>query len=295
MRTQTVRVLAPTSPSRGRPVGAAWTGRAPVTERGEALGLLEMSRPDEPEPGVLAEIGRSAQALGCVVIANRRHTDLFEWGQRSTLFSLPAEIQRRLLPAAFPGAAGEFTRSAWLAPTDASGGTPATTAWTATSSFGRSPRRWATGSPVPSPRRPAPLAGATPAGAGSGCSNKPRQPTRRWPSTPGAAPTKAPSPGCSAGLISAPAGSNSSTPGTPAPPSTGPGWSAWSTSRSTSRSGSSPTPPTGSRRGCWSPATGSSSSPTACSSATRPASTSRPRSGRCARRTPPGGDPPAGR
>lgn len=57
-----------------------------------------------------------------MVIANRRHTDLFEWGQRSTPFTLPAEIQRRLLPAAFTCEGGSFTLSAWLEPAANVGG-----------------------------------------------------------------------------------------------------------------------------------------------------------------------------
>ena len=56
------------------------------------------------------------------MIANRRHTDLFEWGQRTTPFTLPAEIQRRLLPAAFTCEAGAFSLSAWLEPAADVGG-----------------------------------------------------------------------------------------------------------------------------------------------------------------------------
>ena len=121
LRTQTVRVLAPHEGLRSSPTGE-WTVLAPVTERGEALGLLEMSLPEEPGPTVLAEITRTAHLLGFVVIASRRHTDLFEWGQRSTPFSLPAEIQRRLLPASFTCEAGSFTLSAWLEPAASVGG-----------------------------------------------------------------------------------------------------------------------------------------------------------------------------
>jgi hypothetical protein len=97
LRTQTVQVLAPRGPGRGGP----WEVLAAVTERGEALGLLQLSLPREPKAAVLAEIARVAHVLSFVVIANRRHTDLFEWAQRSALFTLPAEIQRRLMPAAF--------------------------------------------------------------------------------------------------------------------------------------------------------------------------------------------------
>ena len=93
-----------------------------MTERGEALGLLQLSLPREPDAAVLAEISRVAHVLSFVVIANRRHTDLFEWAQRSTPFTLPAEIQRRLLPAAFTCEAGAFTLSAWLEPAASIGG-----------------------------------------------------------------------------------------------------------------------------------------------------------------------------
>jgi serine phosphatase RsbU (regulator of sigma subunit) len=57
-----------------------------------------------------------------VVIANRRHTDLFEWGQRTTPFNLSAEIQRRLLPSAFTCEAGAFALSGWLEPAASVGG-----------------------------------------------------------------------------------------------------------------------------------------------------------------------------
>ncbi|GAB3845727.1 hypothetical protein ACFPIJ_38635 [Dactylosporangium cerinum] len=64
LRMQTVRV---------RPDGATWTVWAPVTGRGEAIGLLELTLPAEPGPRDLAEISRIAHLLGFVVIANRRH------------------------------------------------------------------------------------------------------------------------------------------------------------------------------------------------------------------------------
>ena len=121
LRTQTIQVLPPTE-GVGSPGPAAWTVLAPVTERGEALGLLEMVLPGEPSAEVLADILRTAHVLAFVVIANRRHTDVFERGQRSTLFTLPAEIQRRLLPAAFTCEAGAFALSAWLEPSASVGG-----------------------------------------------------------------------------------------------------------------------------------------------------------------------------
>lgn len=124
LRTQTVRVLTPGDDSRveGGSTAGQWKVLAPVTERGEVIGLLEMFLPSAPGAEVVAEIARTAHLLGFVVIANRRHTDLFEWGQRSTPFSLPAEIQRRLLPAAFTCEAGSFSLSAWLEPAADVGG-----------------------------------------------------------------------------------------------------------------------------------------------------------------------------
>ena len=122
MRTQTVQVLAPAAPSDEDRRAAVWTVLAPVTERGEVLGLLEMKLPAEPGADVLAEVAATAHVLAFVVIANRRHTDLFEWAQRSTAFTLAAEIQRRLLPAAMTCEAGAFTLSAWLEPADHVGG-----------------------------------------------------------------------------------------------------------------------------------------------------------------------------
>lgn len=115
LRTQQVQVLGPDAE-------ASWTMLAPITERGEALGLLELSLPDEPSRAVVDEVRRTAHVLGYVVIASRRHTDLYEWGQRSTPFSLSAEIQRRLLPAAFTCEAGSFTLAAWLEPAETIGG-----------------------------------------------------------------------------------------------------------------------------------------------------------------------------
>lgn len=121
LRTQTAQIIEPTLEGSDR--GAArWTVLAPVTERGEALGLLQLSLPSAPDPVTLTHIARLGHVLAFVVIANRRHTDLFEWAQRSTVFSLPAEIQRRLLPAAFTCEAGAFTLSAWLEPAASVGG-----------------------------------------------------------------------------------------------------------------------------------------------------------------------------
>ncbi len=115
LRSQEVRVLPPQT-------GSSWTLLAPVTERGEALGLLEIDVPSEPTADIVSEVRRTAHVLSFVLIASRRHTDLYEWGQRSTPFSLSAEIQRRLLPPAYTCEAGSFTLAAWLEPAATIGG-----------------------------------------------------------------------------------------------------------------------------------------------------------------------------
>jgi serine phosphatase RsbU (regulator of sigma subunit) len=95
---------------------------APVTSRGEAVGLLELGLDDFPMEQTVADVALAAHFLAYVVIANRRYTDLFEWGQRSVPLSLAAEIQHRLLPGAFTCEAGQFTLAAWLQPAGEIGG-----------------------------------------------------------------------------------------------------------------------------------------------------------------------------
>ncbi|GAB3301785.1 PP2C family protein-serine/threonine phosphatase [Geodermatophilus aquaeductus] len=95
---------------------------APVTDRGDAIGLLELVLPALPGPDLVADVAAAAHALAYVVIATRRHTDVFEWGQRTTPFSLPAEIQRRLLPSSYTCEAGQFTLAGWLEPAASVGG-----------------------------------------------------------------------------------------------------------------------------------------------------------------------------
>jgi hypothetical protein len=79
-------------------VGDQFLVRAPVTQRGEPIGLLEIALPEAPAEATVERVSGAAHTLAFVVIANRGHTDLFEWGQRTTPFTLAAEIQRRLLP-----------------------------------------------------------------------------------------------------------------------------------------------------------------------------------------------------
>ena len=95
---------------------------APVTDRGDALGALELSLPNDPEAETTEFIGAAAHALSYLVIVNRRFTDLFEWGQRSRPFSLAAEIQRRLLPTSLTCEAAQFTIAGALEPAGKVGG-----------------------------------------------------------------------------------------------------------------------------------------------------------------------------
>jgi hypothetical protein len=96
----------------GRPVcrGSCGGGDArvfaPVTSRGEAVGVLELGLARFPVEPTVADVALAAHFLAYVVIANRRYTDLFEWGQRSVPLSLAAEIQHRLLPGALPARRG---------------------------------------------------------------------------------------------------------------------------------------------------------------------------------------------
>ena len=95
---------------------------APVTSRGEAVGVLELILPFAPAPITLDDVELAAHQLAYMVIANRRYTDLFEWGQRTVPLSLAAEIQRRLLPASYTCEADQFTLAGWLEPAGQVGG-----------------------------------------------------------------------------------------------------------------------------------------------------------------------------
>nr|WP_179665663.1 PP2C family protein-serine/threonine phosphatase [Nocardioides panaciterrulae] len=116
IRSQQVKVLPPDA-RHGRSDGAGqWRLLAPVTQRGEAIGLLEFLLPEEPDHDTVEEIARLAHFLAFVIIANRRHTDLYEWGQRTRPLNLSAEIQHRLLPGPQTCEAGAFTLAGWLEP-----------------------------------------------------------------------------------------------------------------------------------------------------------------------------------
>src|SRR4051812_28159523 len=105
-----------------RPLADGARLTVPVTDRGDAIGLIELDLPRPPDEDTVADVAAAAHALAYVVIAARRHTDVFEWGQRTTTFSLAAEIQRRLLPSSYTCEAGQFTLAGWLEPAASVGG-----------------------------------------------------------------------------------------------------------------------------------------------------------------------------
>lgn len=94
----------------------------PVSERGEAVGVLELLLPATPGPLVLDYLGSAGHALAYLIIADRRFSDLYELGQRSTALTLEAEIQRRLLPTSYACEGPQFALAGWLVPADEAGG-----------------------------------------------------------------------------------------------------------------------------------------------------------------------------
>ena len=257
---------APREP--GRRGAGSGTVLAPVTERGEALGLLEMSLPARTgRRRRWREIARIAHVLAFVVIANRRHTDLFEWGQRSTPFTLPAEIQRRLLPAAFTCEAGSFTLSAWLEPAATVGGD------TFDYSLGRDVLHLsltdAMGHGVASALTATLCVGSLRNTRRQGGSLLEQAAAANPALSEHAADVAAESspPACSAGWTCAPARSRWSTPATSRPTSCRGGHTGAVRCRSTCRSGLFADARTAAPTSPLEPATGWSSSPTACSNA----------------------------
>jgi serine phosphatase RsbU (regulator of sigma subunit) len=115
------RVLFTQSPD-VLPDGAGWLVLVPVTERGDAIGILELSMSRHPDAETVDYLVAAAHALAYVLIASRRYTDLFEWAQRDVAFSVAAEIQRRLLPSSYTAEGGPFTLAGWLEPSHNAGG-----------------------------------------------------------------------------------------------------------------------------------------------------------------------------
>ncbi|MFI1250288.1 PP2C family protein-serine/threonine phosphatase [Streptomyces anulatus] len=88
---------------------------APVTNRGDTIGVLELFLHQVTED-VLIQVEDAAHALAYIIVTDRRFTDLYHWGNRTTTVSLAAEIQRQLLPSAPSCEAPEFTLAGALVP-----------------------------------------------------------------------------------------------------------------------------------------------------------------------------------
>ncbi|MEU1274303.1 PP2C family protein-serine/threonine phosphatase [Streptomyces sp. NPDC005799] len=88
---------------------------APVTNRGDAIGVLELFLTDTTKD-VLEQVEEAAHALAYIIVTDRRFTDLYHWGNRTTTVSLAAEIQRQLLPSASSCEAPEFDLAGALVP-----------------------------------------------------------------------------------------------------------------------------------------------------------------------------------
>ncbi|MCS0637190.1 serine/threonine-protein phosphatase [Streptomyces sp. LP05-1] len=94
---------------------------APVSNRGDTIGVLELFLPQVTEE-ILEQVQETAHALAYLLVTDGRFTDLYHWGQRTTSMSLGAEIQRGLLPSAHCCEAPEFALAAALVPADDIGG-----------------------------------------------------------------------------------------------------------------------------------------------------------------------------
>ncbi|MBZ6232503.1 PP2C family protein-serine/threonine phosphatase [Streptomyces olivaceus] len=88
---------------------------APVTNRGDAIGVLELFLTHVTQD-VLEQVEEAAHALAYIIVTDRRFTDLYHWGNRTATVSLAAEIQRQLLPSAPCCEAAEFALAGALVP-----------------------------------------------------------------------------------------------------------------------------------------------------------------------------------
>ncbi|MGW7072308.1 PP2C family protein-serine/threonine phosphatase [Streptomyces sp. NPDC054855] len=94
---------------------------SPVTNRGDCIGVLEVTL-QYADDAVLGQIREAAHALAYIIVTDRRFTDLYHAGRRTTRTSLAAEIQHQLLPSASCCEAPQFTLAAGLVPADDIGG-----------------------------------------------------------------------------------------------------------------------------------------------------------------------------
>ncbi|MCC9711277.1 serine/threonine-protein phosphatase [Streptomyces sp. MNU76] len=93
----------------------------PVTNRGDCIGVLEVTLQHTADT-VLRQVRDAAHALAYIIVTDRRFTDLYHLGRRTTRTSLAAEIQHQLLPSSSCCEAAQFTLAAGLVPADDIGG-----------------------------------------------------------------------------------------------------------------------------------------------------------------------------
>ena len=77
---------------------------------------------EAPSEQTLADVALAAHALAYVVIANRRYTDLFEWGQRRSRCRWPPRSSTGCCRAPTPARPGSSPSPAWLEPAGDVGG-----------------------------------------------------------------------------------------------------------------------------------------------------------------------------
>ncbi|MBM7442409.1 PP2C family protein-serine/threonine phosphatase [Streptomyces sp. HB132] len=94
---------------------------SPVSNRGDCIGVLEVTL-RYADDTVLGQINDAAHALAYIIVTDRRFTDLYHAGRRTTRTSLAAEIQHQLLPSSSCCEAPQFTLAAGLVPADDIGG-----------------------------------------------------------------------------------------------------------------------------------------------------------------------------
>ncbi|MEU0786687.1 PP2C family protein-serine/threonine phosphatase [Streptomyces sp. NPDC006173] len=115
------RVLRTQEPVRAPGTGDGQRVLVPVTNRGDTIGVLELSLPHVSQE-ILEEVREAAHALAYIIVTDRRFTDLYRWGQRTTPLTLAAEIQRQLLPDAPSCEAAQFVLAATLVSADSAAG-----------------------------------------------------------------------------------------------------------------------------------------------------------------------------
>ncbi|WP_329454513.1 PP2C family protein-serine/threonine phosphatase [Streptomyces sp. NBC_01497] len=115
------QVLGGQQPISGPDSGPGRRVLAPVTNRGDAIGILEVFLPRVTREA-LEQVEEAAHTLAYILVTDRRFTDLYHWGERTTSVSLAAEIQRQLLPSASSCEANQFAIAGALVPaTDIAG------------------------------------------------------------------------------------------------------------------------------------------------------------------------------